>query len=302
MHPYLFRLDLPWGGQFKAASYGMMILLGFLASLWLFQRRGRRMGMPPAALFDAAVFGLLGGVLGARLFYIADHWAAYADQGWLEAFRIWHGGLSFFGGLVGGSMALFGTIFAKKLPLRQTLGVAASVMPLGHAFGRMGCFLNGCCFGKVTDLWLGLRFPRIVEGGIIAGSLPYVYHLQQGLITRAATRSLPIHPTQLYAVTYLLAIFGLLSYLLPRRRRAGDVAWVYPIAYGVARFGNEFLRADTVGQTALGGLTQFQALAIGAVVFGAVMLGYSLAQPPEPIPDPWTPPEGSPGPPADAAE
>ncbi len=283
MHPYLLHIPLPWGGSFALPAYGTSILIGFLTCLWLVQKRARRMGLEPASMFDLAVFALLGGILGARLFYIIHHWETYAGQGLRALFPVPLTGLSFFGGLIGGTVASILTTWWKKLPPRATLDVAASLIPLGHAFGRLGCFLNGCCYGKITDAWVGLRFPRVLgEEGMIVGSLPYLDHLERGLISEAHTHSLPVHPTQLYAIVYLLVIFAFTSWLLPRRRRAGDVAWTYAILYGAARFTNEFFRADTAPLPGLGPLSLFNLIAAAAVVFGAAMLLRSLTKPAEP--------------------
>jgi phosphatidylglycerol:prolipoprotein diacylglycerol transferase len=205
--------------------------------------------------------------------------------------RLDQGGLAFFGGLIGGALGALWSARKKKLPVRATLDVAASLVPLGHAFGRLGCFLNGCCFGKITHSWIGVRFPRVVDkAGYIIGSPPFLHHQSQGLIALSEEWSLPVHPTQLYEVGYNLIFFAILTFALPRRRRAGDVAWLYAILYGCARFVNEFFRADTLPQAWLGGLTIFQVLAGAAAVFGAAMLARSLRRPAEPIPDPWQPP------------
>jgi phosphatidylglycerol:prolipoprotein diacylglycerol transferase len=323
MHPYLFELPLPWGATLRPASYGLMIAVGFLVSLWLLQRRGRRMGLDPEALFDMATVALLGGIVGARLFYVVHHWSEFSESP-LSVLAFWRGGLAFYGGVMGGSAGLFGVVWWRRLPLRRTLDVAASLLPLGHAFGRVGCFLNGCCFGEVTDLWLGLRFPRVVNrAGEIIGSPVYQAHRFVGwtfeqaeqiratfsaafvkefqeatvlaadryVLDPARDWSLPIHPTQLYEVGYELAIFALLSFVLVRRRRRpGEVAWLYGIGYGTARFLNEFLRADTRPLEALGGLTIFQAASIAMVALGVGLLLEGLRRPPEPLPEPWQPP------------
>ncbi len=292
MHPRLLEIPLPGGRVFPVASYGFMILLGFLLCLWLLRRRGRRMGLDPTALFDVAVAALLGGIVGARLLYVVYNWEAFAPAPW-RILLIHEGGLAFFGGLIGGTLGLLIGLWRRGLPALPTLDVAASLVPVGQAFGRVGCFLNGCCFGVRTDLWLGVRFPRILnEAGQITGSPPFLQHMQQGLVTASDTHSLPVHPTQLYEVVFNLVIFAFLSWVLPRRRRPGEVAWLYPIFYGTARYANEFLRADTLPQPALGGLTVFQAVSLAAVAFGLVMFFNTVRKPPVPIPDPWQPPEG----------
>jgi phosphatidylglycerol:prolipoprotein diacylglycerol transferase len=281
MHPYLFRLPLPWGGTFSVPSYGVMILIGFLLCLWLLQRRGRRIGLDPVALFDSAVAGLLGGIVGARIFYVIDNWDQYAGDHW-QVFRLDRGGLAFFGGLIGGGLTILFMLHRRRLPLRETLGVAATLVPLGHAFGRVGCFMYGCCYGRVTASWLGVNFP--------AGSPAYLEQVQQHPELAALGHSLPVYPTQLFAIAYNLAIFALLSWMLPRRRRAGDTAWLYVILYGSARFTNEFFRVEP-RYASLGGLTLWQALCLAAVAFGVIMLVDSLRRPPEPLPAPWVPEE-----------
>ena len=202
------------------------------------------------------------------------------------------GGLVFYGGLIGGGVALLFYTILKKMPLRRTLDVVMSVAPLGHAFGRTGCFLNGCCFGQITRSIFGVRFPRILEEGnvanslfnvgekYIAGSPPFVHHLRQGLVDKTAQWSLPVHPTQLYAVVYNLAIFGLVSWWFGRRWRAGDIAWVYAIAYGTARFINEFIR---VTEPVFAGLTIAQVICVPLVAFGVVMFVRGRRRPSEPF-------------------
>jgi phosphatidylglycerol:prolipoprotein diacylglycerol transferase len=284
MHPYLFQVPLPWGGTFKLPSYGFMIMIGFLLCLWLFGRRGKKMGLAPEALFDAATVALLGGIVGARLFYVIGNWESFADSP-LTVFALWHGGLSFFGGLAGGALGLLAMLAKHKLPLLRTLDAAASLVPLGHAFGRVGCFLNGCCYGKVTAAWTGVCFPRFLDArGQVTGSPTFYDQLGRGLVNVTDAHSLPVHPTQLYEVAFELAFFAVLSYMLPRRRRDGDVAWTYGLLYGSARFVNEFFRADTMPVPQLGGLTAWHAMAAGVALFGVIMLVRSLRRPPEPLP------------------
>lgn len=292
MHPYLFEIPLPGGRAFPIRSYGLMIVIGFLLCLYLVQRRGRRMGLNPATLFDASVAALIGGIIGARIFYVVDNWDAFAGDLW-RMVRIDQGGLAFYGGLMGGAVGLLAGVLKGHLPIRPTLDVATSLVPLGHAFGRVGCFLNGCCFGKVTHSWVGVQFPRILNSANqIIGSEPYRYQLEQRLktgIDGSQAWSLPVYPTQLFEVGYELIFFGILSYLLFRRRRAGDIAWLYAIFYCSARFVNEFFRADTIPSPALGGLTIFQALSLAGVAFGVIMLADSLRRPRQPLPEPWSP-------------
>ena len=334
MYPYLFSIPLPWGGSYAVRSYGFMIMCGFLLCLWLLRGRARRMGMNPLHLFDTVVLALLCGILGARLLYVVRHWGQFSEH-LLDIVRLDKGGLSFFGGLLGGAGGLLYGVFTRGLPLLPALDVAVSLVPLGHAFGRVGCFLFGCCYGRLTDLWVGVRFPRFLEPGKVAGPLlrvdgetivgspVFIYqrtvgwtaeaadHIRQtfsrGLVKEfdgatefiyphfriVATRleSLPVHPTQLYAVGYNLIIFAALSILLWRRRRPGDIAWTYALFYGTARFCNQFFRADVRPLDGLGGLTVFHLVAGALAVFGASMLVRSRRLPAVPMPEPWQEPD-----------
>jgi phosphatidylglycerol:prolipoprotein diacylglycerol transferase len=322
MHPYLFDVPLPGGREFHVPSYGACILVGFLFCVFLARRRARRMGINPVDIFDMAVAVLMGGIVGGRAFYVIHHWAAFREAPW-QAFNLTTGGLAFFGGFFGGAAAALITIGWKGMPLRPTLDVSLSLVPLGHAFGRLGCFLQGCCYGRVTDLPLGVEFPRVLsKEGFLVGSPAYVHQRTIGwavetvqwfgdrfspsfmaefhdrtvmaataggparyFLLASQTSSLPVHPTQLYEIGYNLLFFALLSWLLWRRRRAGNVACLYAVCYGTARFVNEFLRVDT--EPLVGPLTVFHLIAAAVAVTGAVLLARNMRAAPEPLPEPW---------------
>ena len=304
MHPHLLRIPLPWGGSFTLASYGLSILCGFLLAVFIARERARRAGVDPNALFDMCVAMLIGGIVGARIFYVFYDWRTFRYHP-LEAFRIDKGGLVFFGGLIGGGVVMFYVLSKKRIPVRRGLDIVMSVVPLAHAFGRMGCFLNGCCFGRITKSWVGVRFPRILEPGTvrdalynvdgqhIAGSPVFVQHLDYHYlynlpgVLKTELWSRPVHPTQLYAVGYNLLIFAVLSLLLWRRRREGDIAWLYAVLYGTARFINEILRDDQL--PVFWNLTIAQLICVPLVVFGVVMLVRSSRLPREPFAEPWKP-------------
>ncbi|MFP4175590.1 MAG: prolipoprotein diacylglyceryl transferase [Candidatus Brocadiia bacterium] len=297
MYPYLIDIPLPWGGELTVASYGVMIMLGFLLALYIGRGRAARMGVDPVALFDSAVVGLFGGVVGARLFYVIQFWEeAGFGANPLEIIRIDRGGLVFYGGLIGGGIGFFLMAFRRKLPIRATLTVAASVVPLAHTFGRIGCFLNGCCYGRITTFPPGLRFPRILRPGNaarevynvgdkhIAGSLPFLDQLTRTppLVEPSDLWSQPVHPTQLYAVGYNFLIFLFLTLMLPRQWRMGEVAWLYCILYGTARYANEMVRAT---ERVWLGMSAAQLVCVPLVVFGVVMFLRERAKPPEPMPE-----------------
>lgn len=298
MHPF-FHIPVPFGdGTVTVPAYGSMIAVGFMVSLFLLVRRGPKMGLDPAALFDTAVSVLLAGVVGARIFYVVDNWnesfaAKWADlatQGYhgigllfqrlVLLIAVWEGGLAFFGGFLAGVAMLAWSIHKRALPILPTLDTFASLVPLGHAFGRLGCFLNGCCYGAVTGSPLGVCFP--------AGSPAWSEQFGGVAMEARPPFSNPVHPTQLYEMAYNVAIFTLLTFMFYRRRRAGDVAWTYAICYGTARFINQFFRADV--PPIVGPFTIFHFISAGVALFGMVMLVRSLRKEPMPMPDPWVEP------------
>ena len=290
MHPDLFRIPLPWGGGLTIHSYGFMIMLGFLCCLYLLGKRGRRRGFNVEALYDTALVGLLAGIVVSRLYHVVFNWRQFSSNP-VEIIRVDRGGLVFYGGLAGGAAGLLVMIYKKRLPLRRTLDLVVGLVPLGHAFGRMGCFLNGCCFGDKTDSFIGVKFPRILADGVsdnpllnvagktIVGSPVFVQQVLDRQVASTSVYALPVHPTQLYAVAYNLLIFGFLTMWARRAKRDGEVAWLYAILYGSARFFNETIRVDQARVVA--GLTVAQLICIGLVVFGLVMLLWGRAKPPQ---------------------
>lgn len=271
MHPYLFRIPLPWGGTATVASYGAMMMVGFLLCLYVLSRRGPALGLPTPKLFDIAIATLIGGVVGARIYYVIYAWDYFAANP-LQIVRIDQGGLVFYGGVAGGTAGALFFTYLKELPMRRTADLFAGLLPLGHAFGRVGCFLNGCCYGKVTHSWVGMRFPP--------ESAAYADMVRRGLLDKTAVLTPPLHPTQLYATGYNLLIFGVLSWLLWNRRREGDVVWFYLALYGIFRFVNEFLRNDQ--PTVVAGLTTAQFVCMVLVALGGAMLLRSWTKEPDP--------------------
>lgn len=157
---------LHWAGSeipLRIFGYGLMLVLGFLVGMLLAQWRARRAGEPPEVISQLAIWALLGGVLGARLAYVIKEWNQYRDVGLDELFNITSGGLIYFGGLLGGAGLVILAMRIKRLPIRRFLDILAVTVMVGLAFGRMGCLLNGCCWGgRCDENWaLAMRFPMI---------------------------------------------------------------------------------------------------------------------------------------------
>jgi phosphatidylglycerol:prolipoprotein diacylglycerol transferase len=284
MHPTLFRIPIPWHESLKCSAYipvpayGVMLMTGFLLAVWLARRRAAALGLEKVEIFDMGIFAIIGGVLGARLFHVVIYWSNYV-HGLPEAGPVrtalivlgriaatWNGGLVFYGGLLGGMLALW--IFARrrKIPLIDIFDFAAAPVAVGLAVTRIGCFLNGCCYGHPTSLPWGVRFPveSVVEQDQAA----------HGLIAPGEP-PLPVVPAQLYETAAALTMAALIWWLVwPRRKFAGQAAFAFGLMYSVWRFANEFFRGDTfAGGPSLVSLTVFQYISIGLILaFGAAYL------------------------------
>ncbi len=174
----------------------------------------------------------------------------------------WRGGLTYYGGLI--AAAAFGIWFLKRegVPLYQGMDIAAIGISLGLVFGRLGCFLGGCCFGVNTDGPVGVSFPPFSPAS--------ESQWRAGLLEAPRLPSLPVHPTQLYEAFGCLAITGfLLFWLRPRKRFEGQLMLAFIGLYAILRFLLEFLRADERGE--LLGLSTSQLLAIPALLLVATL-------------------------------
>lgn len=236
MLPVLFRI-----GSFEITSFGVMVALGALAGLWIFRRELARAGLPDAAL-DAAVYGLVGGLLGAKLLYVFEH----LDEASFMALFLDRGGMSWFGGFVGGLTAAYLTIRAKRWPLVPVLAAATPALAIGQMLGRIGCFLVGDDYGRPTSLPWGVAFPR---------GLPPTTDR--------------VHPAQIYEAIFL-AVF---AWVLIRWRRKGvadrTVLGRYFVVVGAFRFLLEFVRVNV---RVLGPLTVAHCFALAVVVLGLLIL------------------------------
>jgi len=186
----------------------------------------------------------------------------HQERDCLRAFKFWYGGLTFYGGL--GLAALAGIIYIRKKrqPLWEIGDLAGYAIPLGLVFGRIGCFLAGCCFGTTCASPPGVSFPR--------GSPAWQLHVDGGLIGKTAAGSLPVHPTQLYEAAACLLIFLWLYFIVrPRKRFSGQLFFLFCMSYAVARFAVEFLRADDRGE--MFGLSTSQFVGIPLFLIGLVL-------------------------------
>jgi phosphatidylglycerol---prolipoprotein diacylglyceryl transferase len=162
VRPELFTIPLI---NLSIKSYGTMMVLGFLAGLWLARQQARRLGENPDNITNFSLYLLLSGVIGARIMHVWHNWDQI-DHSFVEMIAIWNGGLEFLGGVIAAVVVMLWYFRRKKLPTLRYLDILAPALMLGLAFGRMGCLLNGCCFGATCDLPWAMRFPAVNQHNV----------------------------------------------------------------------------------------------------------------------------------------
>lgn len=220
--------------------YGIFVALGFLAALLHWNALARRLDFPTALGSDLALVVMVGGILGARALYVLSNFAYYSRHP-QEIIRIDQGGLIFYGGFLAAAVGVIGLARARQLPLWKLGDFTVSALPLGHAFGRIGCLLNGCCYGAPCEL------PWAVP-------------------TAGAMR----HPVQGYEALFNLGLYFVLRRVLLKSARPGGVVAAYLMGYGAWRFAAEFLRGDP-RMPAAAGLDAAQVLSLALVAAGALI-------------------------------
>ncbi|WP_435017902.1 prolipoprotein diacylglyceryl transferase [Tundrisphaera sp. TA3] len=261
MRQILFEIP---GLGLKIFGYGLMLFFAFLGSMHLAARRARREGLDPEVIYDLALWVFVGGLVGARGFYVFQYWGTKGLHGFWDIFKIWEGGIVLYGSIMGGTATFFLYRALRPFPLRPMLDVIAPSLAFGVAIGRFGCFLNGCCYGDTCDLPWAVRFPRL--------SPPWEAEVARNLIPPGSAYSLPLHPTQLYSTLDGLILFALLTAFYPLRRRDGAVMGLLMVTYPITRFLIERLRDDEGAYFA--GLTISQAISVGLLAGGLI---YCLA-------------------------
>jgi phosphatidylglycerol:prolipoprotein diacylglycerol transferase len=263
MYPTLLNL-----GPVAIHTYGLLIAVGFLLCLHFVQRDAERIGIDSGLIGNSAFWVLLLGLAGTRIMHIILYSGEYSWSNPMGWFAIWQGGLVFHGGIAPAVLYAWWAIRRNKLDFWKTADVVMPYIPLAHAFGRLGCFFYGCCYGIRTDCPLGIRFPP--------GSPAALDHFP-GI--HAEDWSFPVHPTQLYGIVGLLAACALLMYLRKRARAAkpnpidGLTFPAYFIVYGTGRFAMEFLRGDhnpTYGPLTVQQIFSLALVAASIVFFAAL--------------------------------
>ncbi len=262
MHPVLFQLRL---GDHTVAlhAYGLLITAGFVVGVLAAGRAARRAGIDADTITGLCFWLVMAALVGSRVAYVVATPSEFAHGGWPRIFAVWRGGLVFYGGFL--AAAATAVWYARRHGLRffAVADLLAPPLALGHAIGRVGCFLAGCCFGRPSSGPFGVRFPD--------GAIAFQDMVSRGTLAQAADATPPLHPTQLYEAAVELVLFVALTRFAPRKRFDGQVVSLWLLAYAPARFAIEALRGDPV-RGFVGPLSIAQALSIAFVALG--LAGY----------------------------
>jgi len=275
MYPIAFTI-----GSFAVHWYGVFIGIGFLASFCLMLKLKKYASLTTDQVYNISMIALFAGVIGARLFYVVQFWDQFKGRGILAILNVHEGGLVFYGGFILAFIAE--CVYAKWPTVRRMLGlkekqpaagaeprknisllalldVLGPAMALAHAFGRVSCFMQGCCFGKPAPKGfpLAVQFPQ--------GS-PAAYRYPSLL----SGGSEPVFPVQLFESAGNVLMCVILLLLLRKRKYAGTIGGVYLILYGVMRFLLEFMRGDHTDSIL--GLTPSQFIAVAIAIPGGVIV------------------------------
>ncbi len=245
MYPILLKL-----GKLSLHTYGFFVAMGFLAGILIAKREAERLGEDPDKIMDLSFYVMVSAILGSRLFYIVINPEIYLSDP-LEIFKLWNGGLVFYGGFIAALIAGLIYLKIKKMPLWRTTDIAALSLAAGQFLGRLGCFSAGCCYGKTCDLPWAVTFTNP---------------------DTLAPMGIPLHPTQIYHAISNLSIFAFLWFFRTRKKFSGQIFWMYILLYAVTRSFIEIFRGDFRGEPVLGVLSVAQALGIIMAPVAVIMM------------------------------
>jgi len=261
MYPELITLDLPLIGRLTITSFGVMMALAFLAAYQVSRLEFDRMGKDPEIAADLLLGALVGGIVGAKLYYVFLNWDLTVQDPLGMLFS--RAGLVWYGGLIGGTLGVILMVRRRGERILPAADALAPALALGYAVGRIGCFLVGDDYGRPTDSWIGVAFPDGAPPST-AGNLREGFGVSiPDSIPDSAV--LEVHPTQLYEVGLSLLIFAVL-WRLRGERPVGRIFALWLVLAGLERFAVEFFRAKD--DRFFGALTLAQMFSVGLVGLG----------------------------------
>lgn len=218
MYPILVQL-----GTFELRTYGVIVVLSFFVGLWLSTKEARRKGLDPGLIQDFAFYALLGGIIGARIYFVLFSNPAYFLKNPWEIVAVWHGGIGIIGALLGGLLTTLWYCRRKKLSFRLFADTLAPGVALGQAAGVFACLLNGDSYGKPADLAWAITYtdPRAM-----------------------APLNIALHPVEIYEMVAYFLVFLLVWQTRKKYKTDGFVFLTYLAGYGAARFAVEFFRGN----------------------------------------------------------
>lgn len=230
--------------------YGLCVASGFWLGTWTASRRAPRAGISAERVWDLLWVLVVGGIVGARLLYVATYWERdFQGRPWTEILMVHHGGLVFHGGFLMATAAGFGWCVWRKVPAWTMADIMAPSLALGQALGRLGCFLNGCCYGRHCEWPWAVHYPAPHE-----------------------TRGAGLHPTQMYEALLAVGLSLGLAWWFGRRRFDGQVFAFYLVGYGLLRSLVEFYRGDYPARTLyFGWVTPAHWVSSGLIAAGVVL-------------------------------
>jgi len=268
IYPFVLRL-----GPLSITGYGIMMMVAFLMGGWAIQLDLRRRGLNEEYAADIVVAAVIGGLLGAKLWYVI------VTGEWDAIFR--RGGFVWYGGLVGGVAVVLLNGWRLRVPPRYTMELTAAALPLGYALGRVGCFLINDDYGIPTTLPWGVRFPL----GLPPSTVGNLAHMHVSFPPGAnPIEVVPVHPTQVYETALMLLAFTLLWKLRTHRHALGWRFGVYLLLAGIERFFVEMVRAKD--DRFFGPLSLAQVTSVAVVLAGVLVMVWLSAPEPAPVPVP----------------
>ena len=253
MHPDIFSI-----GKFTLHGYGSALALSFLAGILLARRRAKSLGLAERDVMDLFQIIVLSAIVGARFFFVIFHLDAYEGRFW-HMFALWEGGLTLFGGILLSFLSAGLFLRLRKVSFLLMADAMAPSLGLGIMITRIGCFLNGCCYGLPTDSPLGVEFPEGSEASRVAREITGIFDAHPH-----------VHPAQLYSSLGGGLIFALLLLLERRGRPAGFTFANFLVLYGVHRFVVDQFRYYEEVMRVLS-LSVNQWISIGFVIFGLLL-------------------------------
>jgi len=252
-------------GTFPIYSYGVMIALAFITAILLAMKEAKRYGEDPERILDISLYVILGALIGGRLGYILTYLDYYMKNP-VKILYFRQGGLSFLGGFLVAYFLCWLYVKRTKISFWKYADIAAPSVAIGIGIGRIGCFLNGCCFGVVSENY-GIKFPSLHMPPV------YLQQLNDGLIASGSSYTLPVIPTQLYSsLCDGFLIFFILHWMKKYRKYDGFLMLNFFILYSISRFTVEFFRFYENNYKVFNLLTITQTILLGVVLVSLVSM------------------------------